>query len=101
MFGTVLIVYAILCLKPQPNPQYFACGSTTAILLRTSCWLNHSIYNFFFHIGIFKFLCNNRPSKVSVPFIGDLNFGSKKILVVCCDVNGLQQAMFFMVLGSN
>ena len=38
------------------------------------------LYNFFFLIGIFTFLCTNYLSKLSVPFIGDLNFGSRKYL---------------------
>ena len=42
--------------------------------------LINPFYNFFFHIGIFKFLRTNCPSKISVSFIGDLNIGFRKYL---------------------
>ena len=37
-------------------------------------------YNFFSHIGIFKFLVTNFPSKVSVTFINERNLGFRKYL---------------------
>ena len=56
-------------------------------------------YNFFFHIGIFKSLCPNCLSKVSVPFIGDLILVLKNILVVRCDAYGLTTSHVFVGSG--
>ena len=61
--------------------------------------LVNPFHNFFFHIGTFKFLCTKCLSKVPVPFIGDLNFGSRKHLFVCCDASCLTTSHAFIGSG--
>ena len=78
LLGTVLIVHLTVCLKPSSNTKYVACGSTTAILIKTSIRLIHS--KIFSSSYVFKFLCSNCSSKVSMFFIGGLNFGFRKDL---------------------
>ena len=57
----VLIVYLTLCLKSPTNEQYAAYGSSAAFTQNFK--LVNPFYNFFFHIGILKFLCTSCPSK--------------------------------------
>ena len=54
---------------------------------------------FFSHIGIFKFLVTNFPSKVSVTFINELSLDSENILVVCCDAYDLTASHVFVGSG--
>ena len=76
MSRTVLIVYVTLCLKPPIHCLWFYCSYLTQ-----NFELVNPFHNFFYHIGIFKFLSTNCPSKVLVVFICDLNCGSRKYII--------------------
>ena len=77
--------------RNSPSCVYDFIFKTTNKRTRCCSWFYRSCFtqnfklvnpfcNFFFHLGIFKSLCTNCPFKVSVPFIGDLNLGSRKYL---------------------